>query len=93
MQMALSDAGTTPDKIDYINAHGTSTPENDKMECMCVSAVFGEHRRTCQVDVEGSRATSNEHARKAGRSSEGGPAGEPAAAPGPGEPADAIKAQ
>ncbi|CAN7697350.1 beta-ketoacyl-ACP synthase [Bosea sp. LjRoot237] len=42
MQDALADAGLTPDDVDYINAHGTSTPENDKMEAMSCSAVFGE---------------------------------------------------
>jgi 3-oxoacyl-[acyl-carrier-protein] synthase II len=42
MQDALDDAGVTPDDVDYINAHGTSTPENDKMEAMSCSAVFGE---------------------------------------------------
>jgi 3-oxoacyl-[acyl-carrier-protein] synthase II len=42
MQAAIADAGRTPDDIDYINAHGTSTPENDKMECMSCMAVFGE---------------------------------------------------
>ena len=45
MRNALDDAGLTPDDIDYINAHGTSTPENDKMECLCVSAVFGERAK------------------------------------------------
>ncbi|MDO8535067.1 MAG: beta-ketoacyl-ACP synthase, partial [Xanthobacteraceae bacterium] len=39
---ALADAGVTPDDVDYINAHGTGTPENDRMECLSVSAVFGE---------------------------------------------------
>ncbi|MEO1197669.1 MAG: beta-ketoacyl-ACP synthase [Pseudomonadota bacterium] len=42
MQNALSDAGVTPDDIDHINAHGTSTPENDKMESFGAAAVFGE---------------------------------------------------
>ncbi|MEA3021834.1 MAG: 3-oxoacyl-[acyl-carrier-protein] synthase [Alphaproteobacteria bacterium] len=45
MRNALDDAGLTPDDIDYINAHGTSTPENDKMECLCVSTVFGERAK------------------------------------------------
>ncbi len=39
---ALADAGVAPEEIDYINAHGTSTPENDKMEHLGVSTVFGE---------------------------------------------------
>jgi 3-oxoacyl-[acyl-carrier-protein] synthase II len=45
MHHALADAGVTPDDVDYINAHGTSTPENDKMEHLGVSAVFGERIR------------------------------------------------
>src|SRR5580692_11068228 len=45
MQKALADAGVAPEDIDYINAHGTSTPENDKMEHHGVSAVFGDRIR------------------------------------------------
>ncbi len=42
IKAALHDAGLRPDQIDTINAHGTSTPENDKMEAMGCQAVFGE---------------------------------------------------
>ncbi len=42
LRNALADADITPDQVDHINAHGTSTPENDRMEWQCVSAVFGE---------------------------------------------------
>jgi 3-oxoacyl-[acyl-carrier-protein] synthase II len=45
MLKALADAGVGPDDIDYINAHGTSTPENDKMEHLGVATVFGERIR------------------------------------------------
>jgi len=41
MRNALADAGLAPDTIGYINAHGTGTPENDKMEWIGVSTVFG----------------------------------------------------
>ncbi|MEO0542434.1 MAG: beta-ketoacyl-ACP synthase [Pseudomonadota bacterium] len=43
VRAALDDAGATPESVDYINAHGTSTPENDKMEVMSLTAVFGEN--------------------------------------------------
>lgn len=43
LRKTFSDAGVAPDEIDYINAHGTSTPENDKMECFSLHAVLGEH--------------------------------------------------
>jgi 3-oxoacyl-[acyl-carrier-protein] synthase II len=42
MRNALADAGLAPDAVDYINAHGTGTPENDKMEWVGVSAIFGD---------------------------------------------------
>jgi 3-oxoacyl-[acyl-carrier-protein] synthase II len=42
IQRALDDAGVAPEQIDYINPHGTGTPENDKMEALGVTAVFGE---------------------------------------------------
>jgi 3-oxoacyl-[acyl-carrier-protein] synthase II len=45
LRNALADAGMTFDQIDYINAHGTSTPENDKMEYLGAAAVFGDHAR------------------------------------------------
>jgi 3-oxoacyl-[acyl-carrier-protein] synthase II len=46
---ALKDAGLAPDDIDYVNAHGTSTPENDKMEHIGVSAVFGERMKSVPI--------------------------------------------
>ena len=46
MNVALKDAGLTPDDIDYVNAHGTSTPENDKMEYLGCANVFGERLKT-----------------------------------------------
>jgi 3-oxoacyl-[acyl-carrier-protein] synthase II len=49
MLKTLVDAGMTPDQIDHINAHGTSTPENDKMEYQTASIVFGERAKQIPV--------------------------------------------
>ena len=49
IRAALHDAGTEPDSIDTINAHGTSTPENDKMEALGCAAVFGERIRSLPI--------------------------------------------
>lgn len=43
MKQAIADAGLLPSEIDYLNAHGTSTPYNDKFETMATKAVFGDH--------------------------------------------------
>ena len=42
MRMAMKKAGLSPKDVDYINAHGTSTPMNDKFETMGIKSVFGE---------------------------------------------------
>ena len=42
LQRAIADAGIEPDRIDYVNPHGTGTPENDKMEYLSLNAVFGD---------------------------------------------------
>jgi 3-oxoacyl-[acyl-carrier-protein] synthase II len=43
MDMALRKAGVAPQQIDYINAHGTSTPHNDRIETLAIKNLFGEH--------------------------------------------------
>lgn len=43
MQVTMKDAGVRPDQVQYINAHGTSTPFNDKAESLAIKKVFGEH--------------------------------------------------
>jgi 3-oxoacyl-[acyl-carrier-protein] synthase II len=49
MRLALQDAGMAPEEIDYINAHGTSTPLNDLYETQAIKAVFGPHSRSLMV--------------------------------------------
>ena len=45
MKVAIKDAGLQPSDIDYINAHGTSTPLNDLYEAQAIKALFGEHAK------------------------------------------------
>jgi 3-oxoacyl-[acyl-carrier-protein] synthase II len=49
MKRALSSAGAAPETIDYINAHGTSTPYNDKFETLAIKKVFGDHARKVAI--------------------------------------------
>jgi 3-oxoacyl-[acyl-carrier-protein] synthase II len=49
MAAALRDAGLNPENIDYINAHGTSTPLNDKCETLAIKTVFGVHANKLAV--------------------------------------------
>ncbi len=49
MAAALRDAGLEPSAVGYINAHGTSTPYNDKFETLAIKRVFGEHARKLAV--------------------------------------------
>jgi 3-oxoacyl-[acyl-carrier-protein] synthase II len=54
VRKTLADAGMMSEQIDYINAHGTATPENDKMEYLGISAVFGE--RAKQIPVSSNKS-------------------------------------
>jgi 3-oxoacyl-[acyl-carrier-protein] synthase II len=49
MREAIDDAGLSPDDIDYVNAHGTGTPENDKMEAMGCLTVMGERMNAVPI--------------------------------------------
>ena len=49
MQLAIEDAGAKPEEVDYINAHGTSTPFNDKNETVAIKTVFGDHARKLKI--------------------------------------------
>jgi len=49
IKMALNNAGVNPEQVDYINAHGTSTPFNDYFETLAVKKVFGDHAKKLMV--------------------------------------------
>ena len=49
MAAAVKDAGITPDKVGYINTHGTSTPAGDVLESMAIKDVFGEYAKTVKI--------------------------------------------
>jgi 3-oxoacyl-[acyl-carrier-protein] synthase II len=49
MGLALTKAGIRPDQVDYINAHGTSTPHNDRLETLAIKRCFGEHARDVAI--------------------------------------------
>ncbi|RNC70349.1 MAG: beta-ketoacyl-[acyl-carrier-protein] synthase II [Desulfuromonadales bacterium] len=49
IKMALNNAGVRPEEVDYINAHGTSTPFNDYFETLAIKRVFGDHAKKLMV--------------------------------------------
>ena len=49
MNLAIKDAGLKPEDVDYINAHGTSTPLNDRNETLAVKALFGDHAKELSI--------------------------------------------
>jgi 3-oxoacyl-[acyl-carrier-protein] synthase II len=54
MADALADAGLPADAVDHVNAHGTGTPENDKMECLALQLLFGE--RAARVPITSNKS-------------------------------------
>ena len=49
MKRTLKDAGLAPDQIDYVNVHGTSTPQGDRIEVVALKTVFGDHARKLAI--------------------------------------------
>ncbi|MBW2277418.1 MAG: beta-ketoacyl-[acyl-carrier-protein] synthase II, partial [Deltaproteobacteria bacterium] len=49
MTQCMNDAQLNPDQVDYINAHGTSTPINDPLETLAIKTTFGDHARKLAV--------------------------------------------
>ena len=49
MKKTLKDAGIEPSEVDYVNVHGTSTPQGDKVEVIAIKTVFGDHARKLAI--------------------------------------------
>jgi 3-oxoacyl-[acyl-carrier-protein] synthase II len=49
MQIAMADGGIKPEEVDYINAHGTSTPHNDKTETVAIKLAFGDYAEQLSI--------------------------------------------
>ena len=56
MQAAIDEAGIKAEQVDYINAHGTSTPINDRCETMAIKTVFGENTKVMVSSTKGNTA-------------------------------------
>ena len=54
MRLTLADAKVAPEQVDYINAHGTSTPYNDRLETLAIKKVFGDH--ACKLPVSSTKS-------------------------------------